>query len=283
MLRFLLICLLALPAAGQIRTLIIDGQSNHQAWPEQTPLLKEYLDEMGLFEVQVLTTPPAGGDMSQFNPDFSKYDLVVSNYNGEPWSAETNEAFEKFVRSGGGFVSVHAADNAFPEWEAYNRMIGIGGWGGRTEEHGPYLRLKDGEWVHDPSPGKGGHHGQRVPYAVDIREPSHPITSEMPERWMHAADELYDSLRGPAENVTVLASGYSDPAVGGTGREEPLIMTIPYGEGRVFHTALGHSVESISCVGFITTFQRGAEWAATGEVTQYMPSEFPTATEVLTR
>ena len=283
MLRLFLLCLLALPSAAQIRTLIIDGQNNHQVWPETTPLLKEYLDEIGLFDVDVATTPPEGGDMSTFKPDFSQYDLVVSNYNGEPWSAETNEAFEKFVRSGGGFVSVHAADNAFPDWEAYNKMIGIGGWRGRTEKNGPYLRLQDGSWVHDMSPGPGGHHGQRVPFAVDVREPEHPIMSEMPERWMHATDELYDSLRGPAENVTVLASGFSDPTTGGTGRDEPLLMTIPYGEGRVFHTALGHSVESMSCLGFITTFQRGAEWAATGEVTQFMPSEFPTATEVQTR
>ncbi|MEO1087141.1 MAG: ThuA domain-containing protein [Acidobacteriota bacterium] len=238
---------------------------------------------MGLFEVEVATTPPEGGDMSAFQPDFSSFDLVVSNYNGEPWSDETNAAFEKFVSEGGGFVSVHAADNAFPDWHAYNQMIGIGGWRGRTEKNGPYLRLSDsGDWTHDMTAGPGGHHGQRIPFAVDTRL-EHPITAEMPERWMHATDELYDSLRGPAENVTVLASAYSDPETGGTGRHEPILMTIPYGKGRVFHTTLGHSVESMLCIGFITTFQRGAEWAATGEVTQYMPADFPTAAEISAR
>jgi type 1 glutamine amidotransferase len=53
-------------------------------------------------------------------------------------------------------------------------------------------------------------------------------------------------------------------------------MTINYGQGRVFHTALGHAMEAIKCVGFAVTLQRGAEWAATGQVTQKVPDNFPT-------
>jgi type 1 glutamine amidotransferase len=83
-------------------------------------------------------------------------------------------------------------------------------------------------------------------------------------------------LRGPAQNVTVLASAYSDPAKGGSGEDEPLLMAISYGKGRVFHTALGHGLEAIKCVGFATTLQRGTEWAATGKVTQPVPVNFPT-------
>jgi type 1 glutamine amidotransferase len=95
---------------------------------------------------------------------------------------------------------------------------------------------------------------------------------------MHARDELYDRLRGPAKNLTVLATAFSDPATGGTGQHEPLLMTIKYGKGRVFHTALGHSPEAMKCVGFAVTLQRGAEWAATGRVRQKVPSDFPTDT-----
>ena len=80
-----------------------------------------------------------------FRPDSRANHVVVSNYNGEPWPAEVNAAFEKFVRQGGGFVSYHAANNAFPEWQQYNEMIGIGGWGNRTEKSGPYARWRDGE------------------------------------------------------------------------------------------------------------------------------------------
>ena len=57
-------------------------------------------------------------------------------------------------------------------------------------------------------------------------------------------------------------------------------MALSYGKGRIFHTALGHYTEAVNCVGFIVTLQRGAEWAATGRVTQKVPRNFPTADTV---
>ena len=115
------------------------------------------------------------------------------------------------------------------------------------------------------------------------RAPEHPIMAGLPNKWMHCQDELYDQLRGPARNVTVLASAISDPATGGTAEDEPLLMTIAYGKGRVFHTALGHGLEAIKCQGFATTLQRGVEWAATGKVTQKVPGDFPNETTTRSR
>src|SRR5438445_3783476 len=83
--------------AAPIKVLIIDGQNNHQ-WQLTTPLLKQDLESTGLFQVDVATTPPKGGDMTTFRPNFSSYRVVVSNYNGEPWSAETKASFEAFIR-----------------------------------------------------------------------------------------------------------------------------------------------------------------------------------------
>jgi type 1 glutamine amidotransferase len=77
--------------------------------------------------------------------------------------------------------------------------------------------------------------------------------------------------------MTVLATAHSDLKNKGTGRDEPMLMAIAFGEGRVFHTPMGHDVAALSCVGFITLFQRGTEWAATGKVTQKAPANFPTA------
>jgi type 1 glutamine amidotransferase len=269
-------------AEGTLKALILDGQNNHN-WKATTPVLKKILEDSGLFQVDVATAP-AGSDLASFHPKFNAYNVVVSNYNGAPWSKETQQAFRDYVHDGGGFISVHAANNAFGNWPEYNEIIGLGGWGGRNEKSGPYVRWKVGQIVRDTSKGTGGSHGRMHPFLLTIRDPKHPITAGLPTEWMHANDELYDRLRGPAKDLTVLATAYSDPRTGGTGEHEPLLMAIQYGKGRCFHTALGHDVGAMKCVGFIVTLQRGAEWAATGKVTNTkVPEDFPTADKVRTR
>jgi Domain of Unknown Function (DUF1080)/Trehalose utilisation len=243
--------------AKPLRALLIDGQQAvYHKWVETSPVIKQTLEGCGRFTVDVATSPAKGEDMSGYRPSFSDYDVVVLNYDGDAWSESMRTDFEKYVASGGGVVVIHAADNAFPDWENYNRMIGLGGWGGRTEKHGPYVRFRDDQLVRDNSPGKAGSHGKRVPFLIVIREPEHPITRGIPRSFMQAGDELYGKLRGPAENMHVLASAYSDPATGGTGEHEPILMTTRFGKGRVFHTPLGHDVAGMKGVAFQVTLQR---------------------------
>jgi len=286
--RFLLLGLVTFALIGRaqsadatptMKLLLIDGQNNHK-WQETSPILKQILEGSGRFRVDMATSPPKGAkkeEMAKFRPDLSKYAAIVSNYNGEPWSEDFNADFVKYVKDGGGFVVVHAANNSFGNWPEYNLMIGLGGWGGRNEKSGPYIRYRDGKIVRDETAGRGGHHGPKHEFTVENIVKDHPITQGMPAKWLHTSDELYDSLRGPAEHMNVLAIAHSDKAKGGTGENEPMIWTLPYGKGRVFHTPMGHDTTSIMCVGFANVLLRGSEWAATGKVTIPVAKNFPTA------
>ncbi len=293
----------------KLKALIIDGQNHHVVWPKTTIMLKHYLEATGRYTVAISRTrflyksetfsewlPYANVGVGvegapktdpEFRPDFSKYDVVISNfgYNAAPWPEQTQRNFETYMANGGGFVSIHSADNCFPNWEAYNTMIALGGWGGRTDAKGVYLYVDEMNKVKkDRASGPVGVHGKREAFVVTTYAKRHPITKGLPTQWMHATDECYAYLRGPAENVRVLATAVSTKKAPELQQKEPVVMAIDYKKGRIFHTTLGHQVASFECVGFITLFTRGVEWAATGKVKRKrLPKDFPTPTEVSRR
>ena len=267
----------------KIKVLIVDGYNNHN-WKTSTPILRKILEATNRFTVDVATAPQDRKDLPTFKPKFADYHVVMSNYNSDgsvtrtpdaDWSAETQKAFVDYVDQGGGFVVVHAADNSFPNWKEYNEIIGVGGWGRRDGKTGTYIYYKNDKLVRDESPGKVGWHGPEHSFAVVNRNREHPITKGMPPMWMHTKDELYSHMRGPAANVEILATAFSPKELQGRDVDEPVLMTITYGKGRVFHTALGHE-SALRCAGLVAFLQRGTEWCATGKVTIPLPDDFPT-------
>lgn len=288
----------ATDALPPVRLLIVDGQNNHR-WQETTPYLREFFELSDRFATEVATAPPSPNspegkaryasapdryqkDMEGFRPKFEQFDAILLNYYGDAWPEETHAALEEAIYKGKGLIVVHAANNAFFGRQTYARMLGLA-W--RPADFGVRLEIDEaGQTTRIPAgTGPGAGHGKQHPFQVRVREPEHAINKGMPAKWMHAKDELYHGLRGPAEEVTILATAYSDPAKGGTGSHEPIAWTVKYGQGRVFHLVLGHDVSAMRCVGFITLLLRGSEWAASGQVTIPIPPDFPTEDNVRTK
>jgi type 1 glutamine amidotransferase len=270
-------------AAEKIRVVIIDGQNNHN-WRVTTPYLKKALEESGRFTVDVSTNlkqgdKPAEATTVKFPPDLDKFDVVLSNYNTKDttWPDDFQKALDEKLKAGKiGFVVFHGANNAFPNWPEFNKMIGMG-WRGNNFGERMYLDSAGKEVRVAKGTGQGAGETRSHEFVVILRDSEHPVTKGMPREWLHTADQLVHGLRGPAENVHILATAFSDKEKKGTGENELMIWTVTYGKGRVFHTPMGHDLTSLRCVGLTTTLLRGTEWAAIGQVTLPIPKEFPTA------
>jgi type 1 glutamine amidotransferase len=78
-----------------------------------------------------------------------------------------------------------------------------------------------------------------------------------------ADDELYAKLSGDAE-IHVLATAESKDF---SHKVEPLLFVKKYGKGIVVHNLLGHDVPGRNYPEFTKLIVRGAEFAATGKVT----------------
>lgn len=262
---------LALPAAaqtlkddwffekGRIRVLILTGRNNHD-WRATTPHLRRILDATSRFDVRIVE------ESSSLSAETLRpYHVLVSNYCGPRWEPQAEKAVQEFVRRGGGLVAVHAASYPFGETAVLTGNMG------RSEvfqKPWPEWEKMIGARWRDDDPAKGikrTGHSRRHVYEVKWTAAAHPVAAGLPASFT-VSDELYAGFVF-GEGNHVLATAWDDPREGGTGKDEPLIWTRDYGRGRVFHTALGHDVPAMRAQGFIDTFARGVEWAATQKVT----------------
>jgi type 1 glutamine amidotransferase len=228
------------PAAEPVlRVLILTGQNNHD-WRATTPKLKSILESTGRFSVDV-TEHPEECDAAAF----AKYDVLLSNWNtyGQPtitnWPPATRTAFLDFVRSGKGFVSVHAGSSSFYDWPEYQQIAG-GAWKTGQTDHGPQ---------HE--------------FTVNLVANNHPITRGLTD--FITTDELWNRTAFQA-NIDIMATAFSAPEWKGTGDHEPVAFTTRFGEGRTFNLLLGHDAKAMDAKGFKKLLCRGTEWAATGKV-----------------
>jgi type 1 glutamine amidotransferase len=255
-------------AAEKISLLIVDGQHNHN-WRATTPVLKDMLAKTGRFSVDVATTPDKKDPKEaweKFRPDFSNYGVVLVNYHGQPWPKEVRDAMAKFIKKGGGLVFYHAAVFSHQAWAEWNQMMGMGwrraNFGNRValDDDGKLVKMAKGE-------GPGSGHGPAHAFEVIVRDKEHPVMKGLPEKWLHVKDELYHGMRGPCENMAILATAFSSKEGRGTGMHEPMVWTVAYGKARVFVSVLGHDPAATAVPDSATLLCRGAEWAATGQVT----------------
>ena len=263
--------------------LIVDGINNHD-WEAGTRAVTEILTKTDRFTIDVSTTPPQGAPKEAWNtwrPQFSKYDAVLINFNGGHkddgirWPEEVEHSLERYVRSGGGLIILHAANNAFLHWTAYNEMIGLG-W--RDKTFGPGLAIDDNGKVVTIPRGSGLNpgHGPRHDFQICLANREHPITRSLPPCWMHPSEQLTHGQHGPAVGLTILTYAHSEVSK----QNEPMDWVRRYGKGRVYTTMQGHTWKNeanpnLECVAFQTLLARGAEWAASGRVTIPVPANFP--------
>jgi type 1 glutamine amidotransferase len=244
----------------KIQALIITGQIMGHDWRPTTPLLRKQLEDTGLFEVRVMEEFRGAGPET-----LAPYDVVILNYvdGRRPelrWGERAEKALEEYIRGGKGVVAYHFAVAAFNGWDEYEKICG-------------------GNW----RPNQG-HHSARHDFTVKVTDKDHPITRGMKASFPQINDELYANLKWqPQGSYHVLATAWDDHSKytnpndkqprPGDGQDQPMLWTVNYGKGRIFANALGHDPEAMKTPAFISTFVRGTEWAATGNVTIPLPAE----------
>jgi len=229
--------------AGARRRVLYFSQTvghSHATIPLGRKIIAALGAKSGAFDLDECT------DCRKWSPDyFAPYDAMVSfGYGALPLAEANRKALLEFVRGGKGFVGIHAAVQMRPQprWPAYTEMLG-----------GAYLNTL---WQ------------QQVRITVEDR--LHPATRHLGVCF-RMSDEIYQF--GPwsrvKTHVVLSIDNRSVDVFQGNVRRKDRDFAIawchPYGKGRVFYTALGHSVKVWNDPRFQTHIFNAIRWA-TGEL-----------------
>ncbi|MFB3826422.1 MAG: ThuA domain-containing protein [Bryobacteraceae bacterium] len=254
MLPLFLLPWLALAAGGKLRVLMLTGQTDLPShdWRDTAGFLRSALERTGRFEVKALEETRGLNAAA-----LAGYDALVLHYNGPRWGPAAERAVEEFLRSGRGMFALHGV--SYGEFfgqvmqKRWTLPAGATGWAA-------YPDIVGMTW----KPENIGHAARHV-FEVKWTDREHPIARGLPPTFL-ANDELYHKM-DLRPNAHVIATAFDDPGRRGTGKDEPIMWTVPFGPGRVAHLTLGHDLGSMTQPGFLAAFARGTEWAATGAVT----------------
>lgn len=178
----------------------------------------------------------------------AEFDVVAFvNTTGDVLDDAQQAALERFVRSGRGFVGVHAAADTEHAWPWYGELVG-------------------GRFVNHPE----------VPLEATLRRDAgatkHPHQSVAHlESEFRFTDEWYNFDRNARDHATVLLTvDEADFTVPNTppgpsmGDDHPVAWARDFAGGRTFYTNLGHRAETWSDPRFTTHLLEGMRWAAGG-------------------
>ncbi len=263
------------PHNGRLQLLIITGKNSYEHdWRGTTNALRKMLEDTGRFEVHV-TEEFRGATAATLK----SYDAVLLNYTGrwfysdpveQRWGEPAESALFDFVRQGGGIVVYHASFTlGAPSWPEFEQLAG-------------------GTLRSTPS------HSRRSPvdaFRIHVTDRNDPITRGMREYMWTMDDDMYTNLRwNPGTRIHVLVTGHDDPAayahqfagpkypaaefapeklraMPGMDQDQPLVWTSQFGKGRVYCFTLGHGPDTLQYDAVTSLMVRGAEWAASGQVT----------------
>jgi type 1 glutamine amidotransferase len=188
-------------------------------------------------------------DFTEDAADFStnnlaRYQVIVFLNNcGDLFNDEQRAAFQQYLRTGGGFAGIHCPIDCEKGWAWFSELLGT--------------RFRS--------------HPAVMPGTIVVEDRTNPATAHLPVRWTRS-DEWYSFATNPRGKVHVLLTLDETTYKGGAmGEDHPIAWCRKFEGGRVFYTALGHTVESYREAAFLRHILGGIQLAAGVKDTDFTP------------